>query len=733
VNEIRELLQKLARDVAPGIPSKKIKRVIPTVTEPTTWDYARQHHYAHRAGFHTDLRISDGQRAFSWAIRHFPEKPGEQRLALRQPDHRKGYMKWEGEIPAHVYGGGKVVLHDIAKTEILEAGPDKIRFNLYHKREPQEFVLIKTDDKKNKDRWLIKNVTLTRKQDKSTVIPETKPVYKETVIDKPEKYLGPEYVASAKLEGAHSLFYFDGKKIRAMSYRPTQRQAGIIDHTYKMPKAMLQKVAPELKGTLLRGEIYGVDKHGKALASQEVSGLLNSSVQKARETQAEKGHKLVPAIFDIVKYRGKDVTHLPYEGKLQIIQKIINKLKHFEIPRLAHTKQEKAKLISDIKSGREPKTKEGVVFWNLKDPKAAPVKAKIRPDYDIYVREVFEGEGKYEKHAGGFTYSLTSSGPIIGRVGTGLSDTLRKDMWTHKSKYVGKVAKVTAQEQFPSGALRAPAFVDWHIEKGKQASLEDPVMKRPPGLEAGRAAGHDEEEFDADQILKGIEVEHEHTDKDNIAKAISMDHLTEDPKYYTHLKAMEDKYQKKASLGMLRAYAMYLEKKAQSNKLYRDRVEVYALKDGKILGGIYPDGNFGIFGGGIDPGETAKKAARREFLEESGYEVKHLHPAYIPAVKSRWSEDDMKRLAKKDPKRIKQYQGSRTIFFIADLGDRIDKNPEDKTKLKHVKLYPFEEALDLIQKSGDNQRLLDARIKLVRNLIKYEKTAQLLEPLLSIR
>jgi hypothetical protein len=48
-------------------------------------------------------------------------------------------------------------------------------------------------------------------------------------------------------------------------------------------------------------------------------------------------------------------------------------------------------------------------------------------------------------------------------------------------------------------------------------------------------------------------------------------------------------------------------------------------------------------------------------------------------------------------------------------------------------LYPFEEVLDLLQKSGDNQRLLDARIKLVRNLVKYEKTAQLLEPLLGIR
>jgi 8-oxo-dGTP pyrophosphatase MutT (NUDIX family) len=192
-------------------------------------------------------------------------------------------------------------------------------------------------------------------------------------------------------------------------------------------------------------------------------------------------------------------------------------------------------------------------------------------------------------------------------------------------------------------------------------------------------------------------------------------------------------FDKVGSLGMLRAYAMYLEKKAQSDKLYRDRIEVYAIKDGKLLGGVYPDGNFGVFGGGIDPGETAKKAAKREFLEESGYEIKHLHPAYIPAVKSRWSEDDKKRLAKKDPSRIKQYQGSRTIFFIADLGDRQTKHPEDKAKLKHVKLYPFEEVLDLLHKSGDNQRLLDARIKLVRNLIKYEKSAQLLEPLLAIR
>ena len=1285
-------LSKFAKDFAPGIPSKKVKRAIPVVTEPTMWDYARQHHYALRAGFHTDLRISDGQRAFSWAIRHFPEKPGETRLALRQSDHRKGYMKWEGNIPAHVYGGGKVVLHDLAKAEVLESSPTKLRFNLYHKRDPQEFILIKTDDEKKKDRWLIKNVTLTRKVDKSTTIPETRPTYKETSIaETPAKYLGSDYLASAKLEGAHSIFYFDGKKIRAASYRPTERESGVIDHTYKLPLATLQKTPAALKGTLLRGEIYGVDKNGKALACQEVSGLLNSSVQRARETQKEKGQKLVPAIFDIIKYKGKDVTHLPYSERFEIVKKIVSSLKHFEVPRVAHTEEDKLKLMNDIRRNKEPRTKEGVVFWNLKDPHAAPVKAKIRPDFDVYVREIFEGDGKYKKSAGGFKYSLKSGGEIVGNVGIGLSDALRQDMWDHPRKYIGRVAKVTAQEQFPSGALRAPAFTDWHVEKGKQASVkqaspqpivpgmscyaaarrlisanptwslhrgppepkelfwpedtahfwavddkgkvhdptamrypgydytngvpchsgtretisfpkhehddlidrlsqgksiyttrvsaelgkykpgkvytapwgdklsvqsvkqltsiddhpfkselseaqkkelsshgkmalvklqkhaslyaplfklakhilvtgfsgsgkttyakdlakkknlpiihldedprwkpfmkahpeldhlkpgterdkllslvdsivskalvtkkphviegsqlaygniskikkhdriliatpvdevvnrrvqratekrrargedvdrpgfreeqvaiarkliaadkknmlqfgnlhgtkhiktaslklsdfdpayyaaldkrpdtdwnsrENPVQhtvtdesgnklgvvgtfmyggkphtniavgpehrgkgllsefyrllvdkykhpelyayvdktnlasqkahekdwfqkvsetgekilykrdfskydpprglefiqakyphllkdpahmwraksgvelihrepdvqelkrimsnwhlmsdeqkslsdahskqlfgktnvehfnellptyekqaaeKRPPGLEAGRAAGMDDDEFDADQIMKGIEVEHEHTDKDSIAKAISKDHLTEDDKYYDHLDAMEEKYQKKAALGMLRAYAMYLDKKAQSDKPYRDRVEVYAVKDGKILGGVYPDGNFGVFGGGLDHGEKPKKAAKREFKEESGYKIENIHPAYLPAVKSRWSDADLKRLSKKDPKRTLQYQGSRTMFFVAKLGEQATKNPEDKTRMKGVKLYPFEEVLELLGKSGDNQRLLDARIRLVRNLVKYEKSAQLLEPLLAIR
>lgn len=61
----------------------------------------------------------------------------------------------------------------------------------------------------------------------------------------------------------------------------------------------------------------------------------------------------------------------------------------------------------------------------------------------------------------------------------------------------------------------------------------------------GKADGKPASNFPKDQIAKGIKVEREHTNKPALAKEIAKDHLTEDKKYYTHLKEMEDKYVEK--------------------------------------------------------------------------------------------------------------------------------------------------------------------------------------------
>lgn len=61
------------------------------------------------------------------------------------------------------------------------------------------------------------------------------------------------------------------------------------------------------------------------------------------------------------------------------------------------------------------------------------------------------------------------------------------------------------------------------------------INKIPGGL-ADKAKPED---FDQEQLQKGIKVELEHTNDKNIATEIAMDHLTEDPNYYKKLSKIE--------------------------------------------------------------------------------------------------------------------------------------------------------------------------------------------------
>lgn len=62
-------------------------------------------------------------------------------------------------------------------------------------------------------------------------------------------------------------------------------------------------------------------------------------------------------------------------------------------------------------------------------------------------------------------------------------------------------------------------------------------------LEGGLADNRLPEEFDSEQILKGMKVEMEHTNDPKIALEITMDHLVENPKYYDFLERMENSFE----------------------------------------------------------------------------------------------------------------------------------------------------------------------------------------------
>jgi len=467
-------LSALAEEFAPGIPTSRSKKPLPILEGPSTWDFTLHQHEAERAGKHFDLRLSDGEHAYSWAVRKGLPEPGKKHLAVVQPTHTPEYMTFKGPI-LEGYGKGTVSIADSGNVRILESKPDKMRFVLTNKKDPEEFMLFRPKNFGKPEDWLLYNITPTR--EKKWEIPSEKPTYKDAKPDQLSNFLSPEYLLSAKIDGAHTITEFPKKdplsKVRhpqVFSYRPSARSDRLINHTFKIPGVDELQTPKELEGTIVRGELYGINREtGRVVPAHQLSGILNATTANSLQKQTEEGVELRNALFDVIKYKGRDVRDLPYSEKLKMLEEIDKATpRMFTVPDYAISPEEKQQLFEKIKSGTHPATAEGVIAWNLQG-NGPPVKLKLRPDYDVYVRDVYEGSGKFEgSHAGGFEYSLTPRGKIVGRVGTGLTEELRQDMWDNPQSYKGRVAKVTAQGQHSSGALRAPAFTgQWHLDKGK--------------------------------------------------------------------------------------------------------------------------------------------------------------------------------------------------------------------------------------------------------------------------
>lgn len=443
----------MANEHTPGIPSRETMHPVPKIEKPAVWEFGLHRHGAERAGEHYDLRLGDPStgHAHSWAMKYWP-KPGEQRLAIQQPTHTLKYMDFQGRIESG-YGKGDVKLARRDKTEIVSSSSGHVRFNVYSGKNVEEFLLRKTD----KD-WLLKNITATR--DTMPEIPTSKPPYKAVSPDKINTD-NPNTVLQAKIDGAHVLYNFGerGRTVDVFSYRPAERASGIIEHTQRLPNYHENKTPSAMKNTILRGELYAVDAKGKALEPQRIGGILNANVWKSREKQKEEG-KLIPVAFDVVKWKGKDVSKEPFSKKQELLQEAVKAAPWLQLPRTATTPEEKKRLFEDVKHHREPSTQEGVIEWHLDKP--LPTKAKFREEHDVFIRKVFPEAGKRTGLAGGFQYSLTPKGPIAGKVGTGFSHEVKREMLTSPEKYEGVRARVLMQR---GHAGRAPAFVSFHLDQ----------------------------------------------------------------------------------------------------------------------------------------------------------------------------------------------------------------------------------------------------------------------------
>lgn len=452
----------MPKEYAPGIARKDYPGDDSKIKPKQLLDYIIQSHNARRRGHHYDFRIGNKPMGmYSWATNRAPNSlhEGEKIPAARTNLHTHRYNDFEGEIPAG-YGAGTVKKHDKGKALITNKTDKSISFSTAHKKHPERYALVHPGDQYGEKYWqMIRSKMPTEpgaEKQHYKNIPEGK-------VEEHLKNLPEGHVVQPKLDGALQFVNLLKDKIEMLSHRYSKTTGKPVVHTERFfGERPHLNIPSEYNDSVLLGETYG-SKKGKPLKSQETGGLLNATIENSLKSQKDNGTELRNMLFDIAKLKGKPISPtMTYAERKAILGKIMEILPKgkFHLPEEANTPEDALALWNKIKSKAHEHTTEGIV---VRPPTGVPSKAKVFPEQDVHIRGFFPGEGKYKGvGVGGFTYSHEPEGKVVGRVGTGLTDEMRKLMHSDPKGFLGRIAKVHSHGQQDSGALRVPAFLGLH-------------------------------------------------------------------------------------------------------------------------------------------------------------------------------------------------------------------------------------------------------------------------------
>ena len=162
-------------------------------------------------------------------------------------------------------------------------------------------------------------------------------------------------------------------------------------------------------------------------------------------------------------------------------------------------------------------------------------------------------------------------------------------------------------------------------------------------------------------------------------------------------------------------------KEAHIPTKWRPRVELYIIKDGKILVGYHPEIGLHVPGGGVEPGQNLITAAKNEALEEAGVKIKNVKLISKENYYEDWYEL-VKRgepITKKDRMRMKTFRGIKHHYLRADFDGYDDRLlGADNDALKKVKFISKQELIRAYQKQGKvfDPPQYEFRIKMIKKL-----------------
>jgi hypothetical protein len=224
---------------------------------------------------------------------------------------------------------------------------------------------------------------------------------------------------------------------------------------------------PDQEGTVLRGELHHPD------GAARVGGIVNALPEKAIQIQRERGPVEFYA-WDIAKFRGRDVSQMPYGHRRELYESVIEEIrlfnKHFHVVPAMPEGGDPVKFYQAIiNDPRGLPYSEGVVV-KYKDAIHEWFKVKANDTLDVKMVRCIEGTGKFAASLG----AMVVEGPtgVESEIGSfQLTNDQRQWIWDHRDVLTGQIAEVRAMNINESGTIRAGVFVRFHPSKSEAGLL----------------------------------------------------------------------------------------------------------------------------------------------------------------------------------------------------------------------------------------------------------------------
>lgn len=207
-----------------------------------------------------------------------------------------------------------------------------------------------------------------------------------------------------------------------------------------------------------------------------------------------------------------------------------------DAPEIDETYEELAKKIDSFPYGTHPDDIQTSKNYGDRSPANSKLRVdKSKPDYYVPASSVNED---YRNETD--DYERETDDEPIAKTQINYTDTKVEPVSNEVGGNLGSQHNVDDGEfDLPAEGYDSQSQPDIDPEINSEPEGEPDVEPEPEvnpddeALVGGEADGAEPMEFNPQQILKGIEVEMEHTNDPKVALEIAMDHLAEDPEYYT--------------------------------------------------------------------------------------------------------------------------------------------------------------------------------------------------------